>query len=67
MWIEVVRWEGKKLKGILLNDPYEVDDLKAGARVEVDEDSLFDYSYRHADGTEEGNETTKILMAREKQ
>ena len=46
--------------------PYEVDDLKAGARVEVDEGSLFDYLYRRADGTDEGGETTKILMAREK-
>lgn len=67
MWVEVVRWEGKKLSGILQNDPYEVDNLKAGAHVEVDEDSLFDYLYRHADGTDEGGETTKILMAREKQ
>jgi uncharacterized protein YegJ (DUF2314 family) len=67
MWVEVVRWKGKKLEGILQNDPYEVDDLKAGAHVEVDEDSLFDYLYRHADGTDEGGETSKILMAREKQ
>ena len=66
MWVEVVHWEGKKLSGILQNDPYEVDDLKAGARVEVDEDSLFDYLYRRADGTDEGGETTKILMARER-
>jgi uncharacterized protein YegJ (DUF2314 family) len=66
MWVEVVRWEGKKLSGILQNDPYEVDDLKAGAHVEVNEDALFDYLYRRADGTDEGGETTKILMAREK-
>src|SRR5262249_46214802 len=67
MWVEIVRWEGKKLSGILQNDPYEVDGLKAGSRVEVEEDSLFDYMYRRADGTSEGGETTKILMAREKQ
>ncbi len=66
MWVEVVRWQGKKISGILQNDPYEVDGVKAGSHVEVDEDSLFDYLYQHADGTREGGETTKILMAREK-
>jgi uncharacterized protein YegJ (DUF2314 family) len=61
MWVEVVRWEGHKINGILENDPYEVENLKAGARVEVDEDSLFDYIVVHADGSKEGNETSKII------
>jgi uncharacterized protein YegJ (DUF2314 family) len=60
MWVEVVHWRGKKIEGILQNDPYEVKDLKAGAHVEVDEDGLFDYLHQH-DGTVDGNETGKIL------
>jgi uncharacterized protein YegJ (DUF2314 family) len=67
MWVEVVRWEGTKISGILENDPDQVRDLKAGARVEVEESSLFDYILRRRDGTLEGNETGKILQAREKQ
>jgi uncharacterized protein YegJ (DUF2314 family) len=66
MWVEVVRWEGRKIQGILENDPYEVKGLKAGARVEVDEDALFDFILRRQDGTTEGNETGKILQARER-
>ena len=61
MWIEVVRWKGSKIEGILENDPFQVPNLKAGARVEVEEDSIFDYIYRHADGTREGNETSALI------
>jgi uncharacterized protein YegJ (DUF2314 family) len=66
MWVEVVRWEGTRIKGILENDPGQVPNLKAGALVEVDEDSLFDYLLRRRDGTTKGNETSKILEARDK-
>jgi uncharacterized protein YegJ (DUF2314 family) len=64
MWIEVVRWEGTRLEGILESEPYEVKGLKAGARVEAQEDAIFDYILRHADGKSEGNETGKIFDAR---
>ncbi|NOU29352.1 MAG: DUF2314 domain-containing protein [Polyangiaceae bacterium] len=63
MWIEVVRWNGTKLEGILQNDPFEVPGLKKGARVSVEESSIFDYIYSHADGGVEGNETSKLLEA----
>jgi uncharacterized protein YegJ (DUF2314 family) len=66
MWIEVVHWENKKIEGILENDPFEVKGLKAGARVEADEDSIYDYILQHADGTTEGNETAKLIQARQK-
>jgi uncharacterized protein YegJ (DUF2314 family) len=61
MWIELVSWEGKTIAGILENDPADVPELKAGARVEVQEDVVFDYIYRHADGTSEGNETSRLI------
>jgi uncharacterized protein YegJ (DUF2314 family) len=63
MWLEVVRWEGSTLHGILQNDPFEIPGLKAGARVEAQEDSLFDYLLTHPDGKREGNETSKLLKA----
>jgi uncharacterized protein YegJ (DUF2314 family) len=61
MWVEVVRWEGSTIKGILQNDPYEVPNLKAGARVDVDEKTIFDYILSKPDGTQEGNETGALI------
>jgi len=65
MWVEVVRWKGHTIHGVLDNDPTEVPDLKAGARVEVEEDSLFDYLLTKPDGTQEGNETSRIIRQQE--
>jgi uncharacterized protein YegJ (DUF2314 family) len=67
MWVEVLRWEGKTIHGVLQNDPYDVPELKAGARVDVSEDSIFDYIYRGADGGVEGNETSALIEARQNQ
>jgi uncharacterized protein YegJ (DUF2314 family) len=64
MWVEVVRWQGKTIRGVLDNDPVHVSSLRAGARVEVDQDSLFDYLLTRADGSEEGNETAKLRHRR---
>lgn len=61
MWVEVTKWVGSTIQGILENDPFDVPGLKAGARVEVEESSIFDYIYRRADGTTEGNETGPLL------
>jgi uncharacterized protein YegJ (DUF2314 family) len=61
MWVEVVRWQGKTIHGVLQNDPVYVSGLKAGARVEVDESSLFDYQLTRADGSVEGNQTGKLM------
>jgi len=62
MWVDVLEWKGDQIVGLLSNDPYEVSRLKAGARVEVDARSVFDYLYTRADGTQAGNETSKILQ-----
>jgi uncharacterized protein YegJ (DUF2314 family) len=64
MWVEVVRWEGKVIHGVLQSDPYDVPGLKAGARVDVNEDSIFDYIHRGADGGTEGNETGRLIETR---
>ena len=56
-----MRWQGHTIRGILDNDPFEIPDLKAGAKVEVKEDSLFDYLLVKRDGTQEGNETARLM------
>ena len=61
MWLEVLRWEGQTLKGVLQNDPQDVPGLKRGAAVELDESAVLDYLVRRPDGSEEGNETGRAL------
>ena len=64
MWVEVVRWDGGTIDGVLQSDPQNVPGLKAGARVRVDEGTLFDYLLTRADGRREGNETGALLEKR---
>ncbi len=64
MWIQVTGWKGTRLEGILQNDPYEVAGLKRGARVAIEESTVFDYRYTRADGSEEGNETSAVASKR---
>ena len=62
MWVEVMKWPTpQKVEGILQNDPFYIKALKAGAKVEVNFAELFDYIFVHADGTNEGNETGKLM------
>ena len=62
MWILVTSWKGDKIKGILNNKPYYIKNLYAGDKVEVNQKDVFDFLYHHADGTETGNETTKVIL-----
>lgn len=62
MWVEIKKWKGNKTTGLLQNEPYVVKNLKSGQMVTNKVDGMFDYILYHPDGTEEGNETGKILM-----
>lgn len=64
MWVEVTRWRGTTVEGILQNDPYDVPSLRTGSKVTVKEDEIFDYLHRLGDGGTEGNETSRILEGR---
>jgi uncharacterized protein YegJ (DUF2314 family) len=64
MWVEIVRWEGSRIFGVLQNVPQDVPGLKQGARVEVEESSIFDYLLQRQDGSQEGNETGVLLKQR---
>lgn len=61
MWVEVLRWNGDTLDGVLSNDPFNIPDLHAGQRVQGSMAEVFDYLYRRQDGEVEGNETGKII------
>ena len=61
LWIQVTRWKGKKITGILVNKPVLVRGLKIGSEVTVDQGSVFDYIYHRADGSEVGDETGEYL------
>lgn len=61
MWVEVIKWKGDNIIGLLQNDPFNVRGLHAGQTVEVSEAKVFDYIRVHADGTSEGNETAKLI------
>src|SRR6185436_16808975 len=65
MWVEVVRWQGSTIRGVLMNDPTQVPGLKAGAEVEVPVASVFDYLHTLPDGGTEGNETGEIMERRQ--
>ena len=66
MWVEVVKWGEKILEGVLTSDPYYVKNIRAGSRVTVRLDDIYDYILYKPDGTQEGNETGRLLELREK-
>ncbi|MGQ0711722.1 MAG: DUF2314 domain-containing protein [Rhodoferax sp.] len=61
MWVEVIKWPGERITGMLANTPRYVPALQAGQMVEIKESEVFDYLRRFSDGKQEGNETGDIL------
>lgn len=61
MWVEITEWKGKKMRGLLKNEPFDIPDLHGGQLVPVNEDEVFDYIRNFPNGTQEGNETGKII------
>lgn len=61
MWVEVTGWQATKLEGVLMNDSYFDEKLRVGRRLTVPFADVFDYVHYKPDGTEEGNETGKVL------
>jgi uncharacterized protein YegJ (DUF2314 family) len=60
MWLEVTRWDGERIAGVLMNQPFGIRALRAGADVEIDLADVVDYLHIRADGTEAGGETDKL-------
>lgn len=63
MWVDVLGWEGNTISGRLASDPEVVERIKAGQEVTLAEGRVVDYLFTAADGSEEGNETGKVLRA----
>jgi len=61
MWVEVLRWEGSRVSGILRNAPEVVRGFAAGGRVTGEEQDIFDYFLHLPDGGVEGNTTEALL------
>lgn len=61
MWVEVVSWKGNAIEGLLKNEPFNIPTLHGGQIVRVQESQVFDYIRRLPDGSQEGNETGKII------
>lgn len=57
LWVEVTSWSGDRLKGVVANEPYNVPGLRKGDTVDVVQGDVFDYVWKRADGTREGNWT----------
>lgn len=61
MWVEVVGWRTSSIEGILMNDSHFNRKLRVGHRVTVNLRDVYDYIHYKPDGTEDGNETGKVL------
>lgn len=63
MWVEVTGWQAAKLEGVLMNDSRFDEALRVGRRLTISLKDVYDYIHYKPDGSEEGNETGKVLQA----
>lgn len=61
IWVELRSWSDDRLAGVLVNEPYDVPELRRGDRVELSRADVFDYVWKREDGTREGNTTAPFL------
>lgn len=61
MWVELTRWDGNKMEGLLQNTPFEIKSMKAGQIVRVRQQDVFDYLRSFPDGRQEGNTTGALI------
>lgn len=62
MWVEVSKWKGNNIEGLLKNEPFNIPDLHGGQMVKVNQQDIFDYIRNYPDGTQEGNKTSEIIL-----
>ncbi len=61
MWVELRSVNGDDLVGVLMNEPYAVPGLRKGDAITLRQADIFDYVWKKADGTREGNTTAAFL------
>ncbi len=62
MWVEVMRWQGDDITGLLRNEPQNVPGLRGGSTVKINQQDIFDYLREFPDGTSKGNETGRLIQ-----
>ena len=62
MWVELVSRNETNVTGLLMSNPRFIPDLAPGAEVTKAIDEAFDFIWEKADGTQEGNETSEIIL-----
>lgn len=60
LWLEVKSWNQTVINGILLSTPNWVD-VTVGANYQIEEQTVYDYILKRADGSKEGNETEAFI------
>jgi uncharacterized protein YegJ (DUF2314 family) len=61
MWVEVTKWQGNRIGGLLDNEPEHVPNLHTGQQVEIRQEDIFDYIHTFADKRSDGNTTGPII------
>jgi uncharacterized protein YegJ (DUF2314 family) len=64
MWVEVKRWDGGHMTGVLGNDPFYVKSLHQGDKVNVEQAQVADYVYRRRGAPAEGGDSDRIIADR---
>ncbi len=61
LWVELRSWEADLMIGVLATQPAAVPGLTKGDVVQIRRAEVFDYVWKKADGTREGNTTAAFL------
>ena len=64
MWVEVKRWDGGKMTGVLTNDPFYVKTLHQGDKVSVEQAQVADYIFKRRGAAPEGGDSDRVIDAR---
>lgn len=67
MWVQVEKWNGDVVEGMLANEPDLIAKLHSGQHVVVSQADLFDFIHRFPDGRVEGDETDAIIERLDKE
>lgn len=61
LWVDVQRWQGSILRGIVATEPSRTRSVRKGQEVTIDQAQVFDYVWKRADGSREGNGTAAFV------
>lgn len=56
LWVEVVKWEGDKITGLLKTEPYCIPAMHAGQVVQILQQDVFDFICKQPDGSVSGQQ-----------